>query len=81
MIGRTCNVHAVELLMGESEGKNHLPDLGVDGRIMLKWILNNQGVVWIETAQDRAQWRAFVNTVVDLRVPYEAVSFLTTTSF
>jgi hypothetical protein len=24
------------------EGKNHLEDLGMNGRKMLKWILNNQ---------------------------------------
>jgi hypothetical protein len=25
---------------GEPEGKNHLHDLGIDGRIILKWIFN-----------------------------------------
>jgi hypothetical protein len=27
------------------------------------------GVDWIDIAQDRAQWRALVNTVLNLRVP------------
>jgi hypothetical protein len=27
------------------------------------------GMVWIDLAQDRDQWKALVNTVVNLRVP------------
>jgi hypothetical protein len=27
-------------LVGKTEGKNHLEDLGVEGRIMLKWIFD-----------------------------------------
>ena len=27
-------------LSAETKGKNHLEDIGVDGRILLKWILN-----------------------------------------
>jgi hypothetical protein len=30
------------------------------------------GVNWIQLAQDRVQWRACVNTVMNLRVPYES---------
>jgi hypothetical protein len=29
---------AYRVLMGKTEGRNHLKDLGVDGRIILKWI-------------------------------------------
>jgi hypothetical protein len=31
----------------------------------IKW----DGVNWIDLAQDRDQWRALVNTVMNLRVP------------
>jgi len=48
------------ILVEISEGKNHLRDLGIDGRIILKWILDKKGmsVEWIHVAQDREQqWR------------------------
>jgi hypothetical protein len=30
---------AYRVLVGKPEGRNHLEDTGVDGRIILKWIL------------------------------------------
>jgi hypothetical protein len=36
--------HMVEVrnvLVGESKGRDHSEDLGVDGRIILKWMLRN----------------------------------------
>jgi hypothetical protein len=30
---------AYTVLMRRREGKNHLKDIGVDGRVILKWIL------------------------------------------
>jgi len=50
---------------------DHFGDLGADGRIILKWILENRmgGVEWTDLAQDRDKWRALVNTLMNLWVP------------
>jgi hypothetical protein len=50
---------------------DHLGDPGIDGSIILKWILKKWGgsMDWIELAQDRDMWRALVNTVMNLGVP------------
>jgi hypothetical protein len=45
-----------------------LEDLGVDGRIILRWIFRKWERV-VGLAQDRDRWRALVNTVMNLRVP------------
>jgi hypothetical protein len=49
----------------------HLEDLGVDGRVILKWISKrwDGGMDWIELAQDKDRWRAFVSAVMNPRVP------------
>ena len=48
-----------------------MEDLGLDGRIILRWILRkwDVGMDWIDLAQDRDRWRALVNAVMNLRVP------------
>ena len=63
---------AYRALVGKPEGRNHLKDPGVDGRIILKWIferLDGEAIDWIDLAQDTDRWRAVVNTVMNLRLP------------
>jgi hypothetical protein len=59
-------------LVGRPEGKRPL------GRPRHRWEDNIKvdlreidiaGANWIQLAQDRVRWRAFVNTVMNLRVP------------
>jgi hypothetical protein len=40
----------------------------MDGRIILKQILN-ESVDWIHLAEDKDQWQAQVNMVMNLNVP------------
>jgi transposase len=56
------------VLVGKPEGKRPLGSPGVDGRIILRLIFRMwfEGMLWIEMAQDRDRWRAFVNAVMNL---------------
>jgi hypothetical protein len=53
-----------------TEGE-HLEDLVIDGRIILKWVLYkwDGSVDWMDLAQDRNRLRASVNAVMKFRVP------------
>jgi hypothetical protein len=60
-------------LVGKPEGKRPLEDLGIDGNI-LECILTEIGwevVDWTCMAQDRVQWWAVVNTVMNLLTSYD----------
>jgi hypothetical protein len=59
--GKKCIAYAV--LEGESEGKDSMGDLGVDGRIILKRTLENKGLAScsyrIEVPSDRTYRQTF----------------------
>jgi hypothetical protein len=54
---------------GGSKVRDHWEDLGIGGRITLRLNLGIDGVNWIRLAQDKVQWRACANTVMNLRIP------------
>jgi hypothetical protein len=50
--------------------RDHLEDIGVNGRILLKWIFREwYGEVWTVLIWQRDRWRAVVNAVMNSRVP------------
>jgi hypothetical protein len=74
-MGGACSTYGerevhTEFWWGDLREGDHLGDLGVDGRIMLKCIFKkwDGGMDWIELAQDRDRWRAVVNAVMNFRV-------------
>jgi hypothetical protein len=70
--------NAYNFSVGKPEWRNHSEDLRVDGKIIMDlreiwW----EDVDWIHLAQDREQWWAFVNTVMNIWIPHKAGNSLT----
>jgi hypothetical protein len=50
--------------------RDHWEDQDMGGWIILKWILDRMGCIdCIDLAQDKDQYRALVNTVMNILVP------------
>jgi hypothetical protein len=72
-MGKACSTngerrYAYRILVGKMGGRRPL------GKSRHRWVENIReigwdGVDWIDVAEDRDQWRALVNTVMNLRVP------------
>jgi hypothetical protein len=67
---------AYKILVGKPEGKRPL------GKPKRRWVDNIKMDLrigwcdWIDLVQERNQWRALVNTVMNLRVPQNVGNFL-----
>jgi hypothetical protein len=76
-VGWTCGMHGegrgvYRVLVVRPEGKRPLkrPRHRWEGNIKMDLReIEINGVNWIRLTQDRVQWRAFVNTVMNLWVP------------
>jgi hypothetical protein len=69
-MGRACSTRGglhIGYWWESQKERDRWEDKDVDGWTILKWIL--EGRDWIDLAQDRDWWRAYVNAVMNLRVP------------
>jgi hypothetical protein len=82
-MGRACTtngeMNACSILVRKPEGKRPLGRARSRRVDNIKMHLREEvwsGMEWIDLAQDRDQWRGFVNTIMDFRVPLIARKFL-----
>jgi hypothetical protein len=82
-MGGACSTYGergglCKVLVGKPEGKNHLEDVGTDGRIILKWIFSkwDRDMDCIDVAQDRDRWHALVTAIKKISGSIKCVEFL-----
>jgi hypothetical protein len=72
-MGRACSTHDIEIHAGflweRKKERDHYEYLDVGNINIDLREIELDGVDCIDLAQDRDQWRALVNTVMNLRVP------------
>jgi hypothetical protein len=76
-MGKTCSIHGrnrntYRVLVGKPGGNRPLGRPRRRWENNIKWILRETGwdsIDWTDLAQDRDQWSALVNTLMNLRVP------------
>jgi hypothetical protein len=76
-VGGTCDTHVggercLQGFVGRPDGKRPLerPKRRWDDNIKMElWEIWIHGSNWIQLSQYRVRWRAFVSTVMNLRVP------------
>jgi hypothetical protein len=63
--------YAYRLLVGKPARRENVKDVGVGGRIMLKWIIRklDGAMDRIYLAEERERWRVVVNAVMKCKVP------------
>jgi hypothetical protein len=66
----------VHRTFNRKEGRDHLGDLGVGGKIILKWILKRVGLDWIHVAHGRHLWWAVLYTLMTVPIALKAVNLL-----
>jgi hypothetical protein len=74
------NIDEYKVSVGTLKGMDHLGHAGINGRIILIDfnVIRYETADWILLAQNRVQWQALMNTLMNIWVPYKVGSILTT---